>query len=112
MPDLVRLYIRHVLVGFVLGLIFSGLLLALNVGNLRHLVGATDGGGIAVVMLVVFNTIAFAGVQFAIAVMGLAEKDDPPGAGPKDAVAAEPCPVPAAGGGNRSNRAGVYFPRA
>jgi hypothetical protein len=112
MPDLVRLYIRHVLIGFALGLTFTGLLLWLNIGNLRHLVRATEGGGIAVLMLVVFNTIVFAGAQFAIAVMGLAEKGEPPGAGPSDAVAADPRPALAASGGNRSNRAGVYFPRA
>jgi hypothetical protein len=71
MPELVRLYIRHVLIGVALGVAFTGLLLWLNVGNLWHLVRATEGGVVAVLMLAVFNSIVFAGVQFAIAVMGM-----------------------------------------
>lgn len=112
MPELVRLYIRHVLWGFVLGVIFTALLLGLDVGGLGHLVLATREGPVAVLMLVVFNTIVFAGVQFAWAVMAMAEAPDegPKGPGVLDglpqAVAAE------AGGGNRSDRAGVNFPRA
>ncbi len=114
MPELVRLYIRHVIVGFVLGAVFTGLLLWLDVAGLGHLVAATREGPLAVVMLVVFNTIVFAGVQFAIAVMSMAEPEDrDQGRGGSPAIAAAPAPATARdGGGNRSNRAGVNFPRA
>ncbi|MDO5621374.1 MAG: hypothetical protein Q4G24_07885 [Paracoccus sp. (in: a-proteobacteria)] len=80
MPQLIRLYIRNIAIGLLLALIFTALLIGFDVARLRHLVlnnGAV--GVIAVVMLVVFNTIVFAAVQFAIAVMRMA--DD--GAGPK-----------------------------
>lgn len=92
MPALVRLYIRHVAIGFVLGLCFTGLLLWINVANLWHLVRATEEGWLAVIMLVVFNGIVFSGVQFGIAVMRLAEDDDD-GGKPKRVPAA---PVAAA----------------
>lgn len=86
MPRLVRLYLINIAVGFVLALIFTGLLMWLNVANLRHLVSNVSGGWLAVVMLVVFNTIVFAGVQFAIAVMRMAEGDTPPGGGKRQPV--------------------------
>lgn len=111
MPELVRMYIRHVAIGFVLGLLFTSLLLALNIGNLWHLVRATDAGPLAVLMLVVFNTIVFAGVQFAFAVMSMAAKDVPPDGG-TPAMVTGLVPAEAAGGGDRSNRANVNFPRA
>jgi hypothetical protein len=114
MPELVRLYIRHVIVGFVLGTVFTGLLLWLDVAGLGHLVAATREGPLAVVMLVVFNTIVFAGVQFAIAVMSMAEPEDKgQGGGGVPVLAAAPATTAAQGsGGNRSDRAGVNFPRA
>lgn len=110
MPELVRMYIRHVLIGFGLGLTFTGLLLWLNIGKLRHLVRATDEGPIAGVMLVVFNTIVFAGVQFGFAVMGMADHDQPDNG--LRAHAGDMAEVAVEGGGNRSDRAGVNFPRA
>lgn len=93
MPQLVQLYIRNVLIGFALALGFTGLLLALNIGNLWHLVTHSPGGLLAVVMLVVFNTIVFAGVQFAIAVMRMAEPESPRGGGRRQPRALEPVPV-------------------
>jgi hypothetical protein len=78
MPDLIRLYIRHVFIGFLLGAAFTALLLWLNVANLRHLVTATREGPLAVVMLVVFNAIVFSGVQFAYAVMTMPFGSAPP----------------------------------
>ena len=92
MPVLVAMYIRHVLWGFVLSVIFTGLLFWLNVGNLWHLVIATSGGYVAVLMLLVFNTIVFGGVQFGIAVMRMEGEDDDPKGGRRDAV---PLAVPA-----------------
>lgn len=81
MPELVRLYIRNVLLGLLLAVCFAALLIGFDVANLRHLTLETTGGWLAILMLVVFNTIVFAGVQFAIAVMRLAEPEDRPRGG-------------------------------
>lgn len=95
MPELVRLYIRNVAIGLGLSLAFVALLLWFNIANLAHLVTATEGGAIAVVMLVVFNGIVFGGVQFAIAVMRMAEPEDGEDRGRRDAIPlAEPALVP------------------
>lgn len=79
MPELVRLYIKNVLIGFALSGIFVFALLYTNVANLWHLVSSSDIGWIAVVMLVFFNGVVFAGVQFAITVMRMDEDDEPKG---------------------------------
>ncbi len=112
MPELVRLYIRHVLIGFVLGSMFTALLLWLNVANLWHLVMSTRGGWLAVLMLVMFNSFVFSGVQFAIAVMGMAEDEGQGGGSGAPRTDLQPLPARVESGGNRSNRAGVNFPRA
>ncbi len=83
MPKLVRLYILQVLAGFGLSAIFVSLLLWMNVANLWHLVNATSGGMVAVIMLFVFNGIVFAGVQFSITIMRMQDSDKP-GGGKKD----------------------------
>ncbi len=75
-PRLVRLYIKQVAYGFVLSAVFVGMLLGFNVANLRHLMFATDGGWIAGLMLFFFNGLVFAGVQFAIAIMRMADPED------------------------------------
>lgn len=110
MPRLVRMYIRHVLIGWLLSCLFTAALLWLNVANLWHLVRATDAGVIAVVMLVVFNAIVFSGVQFGIAVMGMAEDEGKSGG--TRAPAGPAVPVMVESGGNRSSRADTDFPRA
>ena len=114
MQPLVRLYIRHVFFGFLLALVFTGCLMWLNVGNLRHLILSTEDGAVALLMLVVFNTIVFAGVQFAIAVMGMAEDDDKPRGTRAPVATGKPVKVAVSveSGGNRGNRVGVNFPRA
>lgn len=113
MPALVRLYVRHVLIGFVLGGLFTALLLWLNVANLWHLVTSTRGGSLAVLMLALFNSFVFSGVQFAIAVMGMAEEEERGGGSRAPRTDLQPQPVRTGkSGGNRSNRAGVNFPRA
>jgi len=82
MPPLIRLYIRHVAIGFALAAAFTALLLWFNVANLWHLVTHVPGGMLAVALLVVFNGVVFSGVQFGIAVMGLArDPGDFPGDG-------------------------------
>lgn len=91
MPQLVRLYIRHVLIGFGIAALFSAMLVWLDAGGLRHLIFETDLGWVAALMLFVANGTLFAGVQFAIAVMLMAEDDDDPrGGGHRQRVAREP----------------------
>ncbi|MFN7597581.1 MAG: hypothetical protein ACK5PT_12695 [Cereibacter sp.] len=75
MPKLIRLYIVNVLIGFALALVFVTGLVWLDVANLRHLIMDTSGGPLAFVLLVLSNGVVFAGVQFGIAVMRLAEDD-------------------------------------
>lgn len=89
MPKLVRLYILQVLAGFGLSAIFVGLLMWFNVANLWHLVNATSGGFVAVVMLFMFNGIVFAGVQFSITIMRM-RQDDTPGGGKKEHLPVTP----------------------
>lgn len=99
MPELVRLYIRNAFYGAGLSLVFLAMLLGFNVANLRHLILGSDIGYIAILLLFVFNTLVFAGVQFSIAVMRMAQDDTPPGGGHRDPVvsmdpAAHYVPVP------------------
>ncbi|MTE02167.1 hypothetical protein GIY56_17915 [Paracoccus sp. YIM 132242] len=77
MPKMVRVYIRSVLIGVALSCCFVAALLALDVAHLRHLILNSSVGWLAVIMMIVFNTIVFAGVQFAIAVMAEAETPPP-----------------------------------
>lgn len=76
MPDLIRLYITHVAVGFAISAVVVAGLLWFNVANLGHLVATSDVGWLAALLLWLFNGIVFAGVQFAIAIMGMADDDD------------------------------------
>lgn len=100
MPELVHLYIRNILLGGVLALVFTVALVALDVAGLRHLTLETSGGWLALVMLVVFNTILFAGVQFGIAVMRMAEPEAGPRGGTRaPVVRGEPVRVSATAGG-------------
>jgi len=76
MPDLIKMYIRHSVIGFVLSAVFVAMLLYFNVVNLWHLVTHTDVGFLAVFLLWLFNGIVFAGVQFGIAIMLMKADDD------------------------------------
>ena len=87
MPRLVRLYIHQVLIGFGLSAVFVTALLYTNVGNLWHLISTSNVGWIALVMLVFFNGVVFAGVQFAITIMRMEEQDDGPQGGKRIPVA-------------------------
>ena len=92
MPDLVRLYIRHTLIGFAAAAVFVALLFWFNVANLWHLVTHSPDGVLAAFLLFMFNGIVFSGVQFGIAVMGMAERED---TGPRgNAPAHDAVPVP------------------
>lgn len=96
MPALVRLYIRNVIVGFLLSAAFVAALLWLNVGNLWHLISTSPAGWIAGGMLFMFNGIVFAGVQFAIAVMRMEDKGQSGGKGRRIPVAiSRPAMAPA-----------------
>lgn len=95
MPELIRLYIRNIFFGFLLAVAFTGLLVGLDVAHLRHLTLETSGGWLALGLLVVLNTIVFAGVQFAIAIMRMAEPEDRPRGGTRaPVIRAEPVAVP------------------
>jgi hypothetical protein len=113
MPPLIRLYVVNVAIGFGLAAAFVGLLLALDVAGLRRLVLASDIGWLAVLMMVVFNGIVFAGVQFAIAVMRMAEPGEGPRGGRRLRLpgARHPVPVPAARAAVPAGRAGRREPR-
>lgn len=82
MPELIRLYIINVIIGFAIAGLFVAGLLWFNVANLWHLVSTSDKGILAVVLLWVSNGVVFAGVQFGIAVMNQKDDDDDgPGGG-------------------------------
>ena len=76
MPKLIRLYITHVAIGFGIAAVFVGMLLWFDVANLWHLISTSDKGWLALLVLWFANGIVFAGVQFAIAVMGMKDDDD------------------------------------
>ena len=95
MPKLVRLYIRHVAIGYALSAGFVALLLWFNVANLWHLVNSSDMGLLAVALLVLFNGIVFAGVQFGIVIMRMGADDDDSGhRRPPPASVLLPVPLP------------------
>lgn len=96
MPKLISLYIRNIAIGFAISLAFVAALLGFNVANLGHLIAHSDIGYVAVALLVVFNTVVFASVQFAIAVMSMAEEEGGQG-GLRDPLlvpVSVPMPVP------------------
>ena len=106
MPRLVKLYLVSVAFGFALATVFVALLVWFDVAGLGRLLAGSRAGLVAGGMLVFFNGIVFAGVQFGIALARMAETYATPPSGPL-------VPVPVvAGGGNRSSRGGVNFPRA
>ena len=96
MPELVRLYIRHVLIGWAIAALFCVGLVAFDVAGLKHLILETQSGWIAGLMLFVSNGVVFAGVQFAIAVMGMAEDDGGPKGGRRQDLRPRPAPMRAA----------------
>ncbi|MCZ8081220.1 MAG: hypothetical protein O9289_14485 [Rhodobacteraceae bacterium] len=81
MPKLIRLYIQSVAIGFGLSVVFLGGLIWMDVAGLRGLIFGSSSGYLAAAMLVMFNGVFFGGVQFAIAVMRMAEDDDTPRGG-------------------------------
>lgn len=76
MPDLIRLYIKHVLIGYAIAAAFVAMLLYFDIAHLWHLVSTSDKGWLAVLVLWFANGVVFAGVQFGIAVMNMKDDDD------------------------------------
>ncbi|NEX45791.1 hypothetical protein [Pseudotabrizicola algicola] len=91
MPKLIRLYIVNVAIGFAIAAAFVAGVVWLDVGGLQRLILQAPMGWVAALMLVMFNGVVFAGVQFAIAIMRMAEPDDTPPRGPR--LRLEPVPV-------------------
>ena len=83
MPKLIKMYIVNVAIGFAISAVFVAGLIYFNVANLGHLVRSSDVGWLAVLLLFMSNGIVFAGVQFAIRIMGMAERQDDLPRGPK-----------------------------
>ena len=94
MPELVRLYIRSIALGFGISAAFTAGLVWWDVAGIGHLILGSDIGWIAALMMVVFNGIVFSAVQFAFRVMAMAEDDEGPkgGHGAREPVLA-PVPV-------------------
>ncbi|MFX0544583.1 hypothetical protein ACEWPL_003460 [Roseovarius sp. S1116L3] len=76
MPTIVRFYITHCVIGFIIAGAFTATLLWLNVANLWHLVSTSDIGLMAVIVFWVLNGIVYAGVQCGVAIMLMTEKED------------------------------------
>ncbi len=94
MPDLLKLYLRQCMIGFGIAAVFVALLLTFNVANLWALISGSDVGLLAVFMLWFFNGIVFAGVQFSIYVMSMAEREDRDGGHGRGIVDYVPVRVP------------------
>lgn len=93
MPELVRLYIHSVALGFAISAIFTAGLVWWDVAGIGHLILGSDIGLVAAAMMVVFNGIVFSAVQFAFKIMAMAEDDTGPTRGHG---AREPVLVPVA----------------
>lgn len=76
MPRLVKMYLVNVAVGFGIAGLFMAILLGFDVAGIGRLVMETQQGWIAGLMLFMASGTLFAGVQFALRVMALAESDD------------------------------------
>jgi len=78
MPELIKLYIRSVAIGFGIAAAFVALLLWTNTMGLGDLVSGSSAGALAIFMLWFMNGIVFAGVQFAYRIMSMAERPGGP----------------------------------
>jgi hypothetical protein len=76
MPKLIRFYIINCIIGFAISAVFTAAIMWFNVANLWHLVSHSNIGLMAVVVFWVLNGIVFAGVQFGVAIMLMAESED------------------------------------
>jgi hypothetical protein len=76
MPKLIKMYIKHCAIGFAIAAAFVAVLLWFNVMNLWGMVSHDPMGWLAVLVLWISNGIVFAGVQFAYAIMAMADDED------------------------------------
>ena len=99
-PDLIQLYIKSCLLGFLAAGVFVAAMLAFNLLGLRDLIFRSDVTVLVIVIMWIANGLVFAGVQFGIAIMGMAEKDDDDDdkGKPVRVFVAEPIPVEAGAG--------------
>ena len=106
MPELVRLYIRSVVVGFAVSTVFTAALIWFDVAGIGRLILGSDIGLVAALMMVFFNGIVFAAVQFAFRIMAMAEEGDGPtgGHGARERLVPIPVPVRAAASTAPRNR--------
>jgi anti-sigma factor RsiW len=86
MPKLVALYIRSVAIGFAISAGFLAVLIWQDVAGLGGLILGSSSGLVAAIMLFMSNGIIFSGVQFAIAVMAMAEPQQGPRGGTRAPV--------------------------
>ena len=75
-PKLISLYIKSCVIGFLVSAIFVAGLILFDVAGLKRLLTGSDVAVLAVLIMWVFNGIVFAGVQFGVAIMGMAEPND------------------------------------
>ena len=86
-PNLMRLYLRHCAVGFVLSAVFVGLILWFDVGHLGRLILGSDKGLLAVFLLWLFHGTVFGSVQFAVMIMLNTDRDGGDDQGGRPALA-------------------------
>jgi hypothetical protein len=98
MPELIKLYIKNVIIGFGVAAVFVAILLWFNVMNLWSLISGSDVGIMAVIVLWFAHGIVFAGVQFGYAVMAMAEDQTGPRRGSPVVDMFRPVKVKAAAG--------------
>lgn len=103
MPRLVRVYITQCLIGFGIAALFTAGLIAFDVMGLKHLVLGSSDGILGGFLIFFSNGIVFAGVQFAITIMRMGEKDEPRG-GTRLPLRAAPVPVEVSVEGRASGR--------
>ncbi|MDJ1008480.1 MAG: hypothetical protein QNJ13_11710 [Paracoccaceae bacterium] len=82
MPKLIRLYVTHSALGFLISGVFTALVVVFDIARLGYLVTHVEGGWLAAFLFFMLNGIVFAGVQFAIAVMRMAGAEDEGPRGP------------------------------
>ncbi|SMX37394.1 hypothetical protein [Octadecabacter ascidiaceicola] len=75
-PDLIKIYIKSCILGFVLAAVFVGAIMWVDVAGIGGLIMGSDIGIMATLVFWVLNGIVFAGVQFSIVIMTMGENDD------------------------------------
>ncbi|PWE17375.1 hypothetical protein DDZ18_06735 [Marinicauda salina] len=76
MPGLVIFLVRHALLGFAIGVVFTGVLLAFDVARLRSLMLGSPSGWLGAGLLAFFVGSTFAAAQMGMAVMLSGREDD------------------------------------